>query len=122
MSAKITNNTWPSWAAAIATPASPIEYDPPAMERFIRVMKPYIVDVKGVRPKFPARNCVEKVKFDNEEQRKQYNLAWERYEREMILLKGAMKELGTFQQLVADRKSTRLNSSHVSESRMPSSA
>ena len=32
------------------------------------------------------------------------------------------KEIETFRNLAKDRKSTRLNSSHVSESRMPSSA
>ena len=104
MPAKLTNASWAPWAAAIAAPASPLDYNPPAMERFIRTMKPYIVDVKGVRPKFPARNRVRKISFDNEDQRKQYNLAWERYEREMILLKGGMKELGHFQQLVAMMK------------------
>lgn len=70
----------------------------------MKAMKPYVVDVKGVRPKFPARNRVKKIPFDNAEQRKQYDLAWERYEREMILLKGGMKELGQFQQLVAMMK------------------
>lgn len=100
----MTNNTWSSWAAAVAAPASIIDYSPPAMERFMKTMKPYVVDVKGVKPKFPARNRVKKIKFDNDDQRKQYELAWERYEREMILLKGGVKELGTFQQLVAMMK------------------
>jgi hypothetical protein len=80
------------------------EYDPPAMERFMRAMKDYIVDVKGVRPKHPARNCVEKIPFKRPEQAEQYKLTWERYEREMILLKGGVKEFGTFQQLVAMMK------------------
>lgn len=70
----------------------------------MRAMKPYVVDVKGVRPKFPARNRVKKIGFDNAEQRKQYQLTWERYEREMTLIKGGMKELGQFQQLVAMMK------------------
>lgn len=70
----------------------------------MRVMKPYVVDVKGVRPKHPARNRVKKIGFDNAEQRKQYQLTWERYEREMALIRGGMKELGQFQQLVAMMK------------------
>jgi len=70
----------------------------------MRAMKDYIVDVKGVRPKHPARNCVEKIPFKRPEQAEQYKLTWERYEREMILLKGGVKEFGTFQQLVAMMK------------------
>ena len=101
---RLTNNTWLPWARAIAAPADITEYDPPAMQRFMSVMNEFIVDVKNVRPKFPARNRVEKISFANAEQRKQYQLAWERYEREMILLRGEMKELGTFQQLVAMMK------------------
>lgn len=100
----MTNNTWAPWAAAVAAPASTIDYDPPAMERFMKTMKQYIVDVKGVKPKFPARNRVKKIGFDNADQRKQYELAWERYEREMLLLKGGVKEMGMFQQLVAMMK------------------
>lgn len=102
----LTNNTWQPWARAIAAPADIMDYDAPAMARFMTAFNDYIVDVKGVRPKFPARNRVEKIGFANAEQRQQYQLAWDRYVREMELLKGEMKELGSFQQLVAMMKFT----------------
>ena len=102
----LTNNTWQPWARAVAAPADIMDYDAPAMARFMTAFNDYIVDVKGVRPKFPARNRVEKIGFANAEQRQQYQLAWDRYVREMELLKGEMKELGSFQQLVAMMKFT----------------
>jgi hypothetical protein len=74
------------------------------MERLIKAMKPYIIDIKGVKAKFPARNRVKLIEFRNDKQREQYKFTWERYEREMELIKGGMKELGTFQKLVAMMK------------------
>jgi len=97
---RLTNNTWLPWAKAIAAPADINDYDAPAMARFMEAMSEFVVDVKGVRPKYPARNRVEKISFATQAQRDQYALAWERYQREMELLRGQAKELGTFQQLV----------------------
>lgn len=102
--AHLTNATWRQWAEEIAMPAQPEEYDPPAMERLVSHLKDCIVDVKGVRAKHPAINRVELIDFKTDKQRLQYKLTWERYEREMELLKGGLKDLGTFQQLVAMMK------------------
>ena len=44
------------------------------------------------------------------------------YDKERIQVVGATEVIETAEPPVKDRKSTRLNSSHVSESRMPSSA
>jgi hypothetical protein len=101
---KLTNQTWQSWASTIAQPANIMDYDAPAMKRFMTVMEDYIVSVKGVRPKYPARNRVKKIPFKTKEQQKQYDLTWEKYQRELELLRGAPKEFGHFQQLVAMMK------------------
>lgn len=104
MKGHLTNAVWPTWSATIAAPASVDEYDPPAMERLIKLMKPYIIDIKGVKAKFPARNRVKLIEFRTDKQREQYKLTWEKYEREMELIRGGMKELGRFQELVAMMK------------------
>ena len=41
---------------------------------------------------------------------------------EKVLCKGLCERIGMESSMITDRKSTRLNSSHIEESRMPSSA
>lgn len=77
--APMCNSHWSQFSKDIAAPADPIEHSPGAIDRLIDKMDPYIVRVKGVRPQFHAHNSVQIIDFQNEEDRKFYELAWERF-------------------------------------------
>jgi len=76
----LTNHNWNSFAKAVAHPAEPEEYSPAAMKRLMDIVNPFIVDVKGVRPQFNARNRTELIQFATQEEHEFYHKAWERYE------------------------------------------
>lgn len=75
----INNATWDQWSDAIAAPANPEEYVEAAVERLVNELKPYIVDVKGVRPQFKALNSVQIIDFKTAEEKKFYDEAYDRY-------------------------------------------
>ena len=75
----LTNDTWPAYAAAIAYPSKPDEYNEAAIERLMADLDDHVVRVKGVRPQFNALNRVELIDFQTAEEAKYYHDAYERY-------------------------------------------
>ena len=76
---RLTNETWPAYAKAIAYPNPPSEYNEAAVERLMQDLDEYVVRVKGVRPQFEAHNKVELIDFQSPEKREFYTNAWDRY-------------------------------------------
>lgn len=85
----ITNENWPAYAAIIAGKSDPEEYNEAAVERLIDDLEDYIVRVRGVRPQFDARNSVRIIEFASPEEKKEYDIAWEKYQKELAKLKAA---------------------------------
>ena len=77
---RLTNETWPAYAAIIASPAKPDDYNQAAIERLMKDLEPWIVRVRGVRPQFDAINGVKIIEFETDEARKQYAMAWEKFQ------------------------------------------
>lgn len=75
----LTNENWGDFAKEMAEPAKPEEYSPAAVERLTDHLDPYIIRVKGVKSQFKAINKVQMIDFRNEEEKKFYFSAWERY-------------------------------------------
>ena len=84
----LTNSHWGDFAKEVASPAGPEEYSPAAVGRLVTRLLPYIVDVKGVRPQFVARNSCQKIDFSNEKDRLLYQQAWDRYLEEKAKIEG----------------------------------
>lgn len=75
----LTLQTWPAFAANIASPKDPGEYSPAAIEKFMKEMDDYIIDIKGVHPQFRALNTISMIQFQNEEEQQFYADAWNRF-------------------------------------------
>lgn len=65
--APLTNSNWSTFAKNISAPAKPHEYAPEAVKRFREVMEPFIVEMKGVRPQYHAKNKVMMIPFTTNE-------------------------------------------------------
>jgi len=78
----LTNDNWPTYAAQIAAPADPKDYNQAAIERLMKDLEPWIVRVRGVKPQFQAKNEVKVIPFEDEEKRIFYETAWERFLKE----------------------------------------
>jgi hypothetical protein len=74
----LNNKTWPAYAHVIAG-GSPYDYNEAAVDRLMKDLDDYIVQVKGVRPQFDAINSTELIDFQSEEEEKFYRAAWDRY-------------------------------------------
>lgn len=104
---RLSEATWPTYAAAIAAPSPPDEYNEAAVERLMKDLDDYIVRVKGVRWQFNAINSVEIIDFEppSEENnftdaRKEYTLAWEKYLARKAKLEESVCDNPRFQALV----------------------
>jgi hypothetical protein len=97
---KLSEATWGTYAQAIAHPSPPDEYNEAAVERLMKDLDPYIVRVKGVRWQFNAINSVEIVDFENDEQRKEYDDAWEKYLARKAKLEEAVTDNPRFQAMI----------------------
>lgn len=76
----INESSWPTFAALMAGDKStPEEYNEAAMERLEKEMSDYIVRIKNAKWQFKAKNKVEIIDFQTDEERKEYEQAWERY-------------------------------------------
>ena len=78
----LTNDNWATYAAQIASPADPKDYNQAAIERLMKDLEPWIVRVRGVKPQFQAKNDVKIIPFEDEEKRVFYETAWERFLKE----------------------------------------
>jgi hypothetical protein len=87
----LTNRNWNDFAKWIAAPAEPQEHSPAAIDRLMTYMDAYVVRCKGIRWQFKARNQVKIVDFDNDEDRKFYWTAWERYMKEKAKIEAMAK-------------------------------
>lgn len=79
---KVTNQNWKVFAQIIASPSDPYEYCEAAIKRFYDHLEPYIVQVKGIRPKFKAYNNVKPIHFKTAEEQEEYLAALNRYQEE----------------------------------------
>lgn len=73
------NENWNAYAAAIASPSAPNEYNQAAVDRLMKDLEDYVVRVRGVKPQFEAKNGVCFVQFESPEKRKFYEEAWEKF-------------------------------------------
>jgi hypothetical protein len=78
----LTNDNWPTYAAQIAAPADPKDYNQAAIERLMKDLEPWIVRVRGVKSQFTAKNSVKVIPFEDDEKRIFYETAWERFLKE----------------------------------------
>jgi hypothetical protein len=97
---RLSATTWPTYAAAIAAPSPPDEYNEAAVDRLMKDLDDYIVRVKGVRWQFNAINSVEIIDFDSEETRAEYFAAWEKYLARKAKLEESVTDNPRFQALV----------------------
>lgn len=97
---RLSQASWPTYAAAIAAPSPPDEYNEAAVERLMKDLDDYIVRVKGVRWQFNALNGVEVIDFDSPETAKEYSDAWERYLVKKAKLEECVTDNPRFQALV----------------------
>lgn len=90
----ITNENWPTFAINVAHPAKPTEHSPKSVERLMKELLPYIVDVKGVRSQFHAINTVEVLEFETAEDQDFYESAMERWEKDKARFESIAKTTG----------------------------
>lgn len=76
---QLNENTWSTWSEKIASPAEPEEYSPASVERLMHEIKDYVVDVKGVHTQFRALNGIQMIDFNTDEERKEYEKAYEKF-------------------------------------------
>lgn len=77
--ARLTEETWNTYAKIICGDGDPNEYNEAACKRLMDDLEDYVVRVKGVRPQFEAQNRVEQIDFQSQEAREYYTKAWDRY-------------------------------------------
>jgi hypothetical protein len=97
---RLSATSWPTYAAAIAAPSPPDEYNEAAVERLMKDLDDYIVRVKGVRWQFNALNNVEIIDFLTNEEREEYDGAWQRYLIRKAKLEESVTDNPRFQALV----------------------
>ena len=90
----LTNDNWPTYAAQIAAPADPKDYNQAAIERLMKDLEPWVVRVRGVKPQFQAENNVKVIPFEDEEKRVFYETAWERFLKEKAKMEAEQLEGG----------------------------
>ena len=89
---RLSNGTWPTYSGAIASPASPTDYNEAAVERLTKDLSDYIVRVKGVRSQFEATNRIELISFKTKEEKEYYDDTEARYYREKAKLDAKLAE------------------------------
>ena len=104
---RLTASSWQTYAAAIAAPSPPDDYNEAAVERLMKDLDDYIVRVKGVRWQFNAINRVVVIDFDpplpkNDmtDTRAEYFAAWQKYLDMMAKLEREVTDNPRFQALV----------------------
>jgi len=68
---------------SIASPKHPDEYSPSSVERLRESLEPWIVELKGVRFKYPSSTKCKVIQFKTSEQRTQYENAYLEYLEEL---------------------------------------
>ena len=97
---KLTEATWATYSAAIASPSAPDEYNEAAVERLMKDLNEYIVQVKGVRWQFNAINSVEIIDFPSAVERKEYEDAWQKYLARKAALEESVTDNPRFQAMI----------------------
>ncbi len=75
----LNEDRWPSYAKRIAHPADPYEHSPGAVERLMKDLPEYVVDIGGERWQFRAKNRVEVISFATNAEFQDYTEAWAQY-------------------------------------------
>lgn len=75
----LTNSNFNIFAETVASPSDPNDYCEASMDRLMGYLSPYITEIKGVRWKYRARNCIELIKFTTDEERACYERAYDNY-------------------------------------------
>lgn len=88
----LSNVTWPTYAAQIASPSKPTDFNEAAVGRLMDDLKDWIVEPKGIRPQFRPNNMVKMVDFRTKEEKDFYVTAWTRFLDEMAKLKKSIDE------------------------------
>lgn len=96
----LSEQTWGTYSQAIAHPSPPDEYNEAAVERLMKDLDDYVVRVKGVRWQFNALNSVEIIDFENAQQQKEYNDAWEKYLAKKARLEESVTDNPRFQAMI----------------------
>lgn len=86
MKRTLTNSNFPIFAAQIADPADPADYNESSVKRLMVVLAPYVVDVKGVRFKHTAKNTIELINFSTQEELNAYQQAWDNHVKACVAL------------------------------------
>lgn len=85
---KLSNATWRAYADYISGQRSkPEDYNQAAMKRLMEDLGDYVVDIRGLRPQFKARNGVQMISFRTAEERNYYAQAYERFCKEQAKIK-----------------------------------
>src|SRR6185503_8131450 len=79
---ELTDRNWKQFSHQIAAPADPMTYSEASIKRLVAKLDPYILRIKNIRPKHRAFNGVSKIYFQTDEERNEYETAWERYQKE----------------------------------------
>lgn len=91
---KLNNSVWPTYAASVAAPASPYDYNEASVDRLMNSLDKYIVRVKGVRSQFDAINKIMLINFKTDQERKFYEDTEKRYiEKKAKLMERLGKDL-----------------------------
>jgi len=91
--APMCNEHWNDFAKNIASDfgrleTKPENYSPGAMNRLMAYMSEYIHRVKGIKTQFKPFNTIKVISFETERGRKEYEEAWERFQKEKAELEG----------------------------------
>ncbi len=73
----------------------PMEYNEAAIKRLVSTLDPYITRIKNIRPKHRAFNGVQRIFFKTDEEREEYETAWERFQKEKARLESQALKEGT---------------------------
>lgn len=76
---KINKLSWPDFSKFIAEPFAPIDHSPTSIDKLMDYMDDWVVRVKGIKWQFRAQNSTKLMEFDNKEDKKFYEAAWDRY-------------------------------------------
>jgi hypothetical protein len=85
----LTKSNWLVYAGRLCNgipDATPEDFSPKVMERFMEDFDDYIISIDNVRPQFHARNSVRMIDFECEKDRHDYKMALEHFEREKAKL------------------------------------
>lgn len=86
---KLTSRTWNTFTNQICN--DPYEYNDAAVKRCVDFFESNIFRIKGIRPQHRAFNSVKKIYFETDEERAEYQKAWDDYLEKKAKIEGNEK-------------------------------